>query len=65
MLTKGGIESDTWLTGYPRTQDPAPHKSVRTRLSLTALQCKPDTYCTKTLVVTHANITNRRVEEHT
>ena len=23
-----GIETDTWLTGYPRSQDPAPHKSV-------------------------------------
>ena len=23
------IESDTWLTGYPRSQDPAPHKSVQ------------------------------------
>ena len=25
---KAGIETDTWLTGYPRSQDPAPHKSA-------------------------------------
>ena len=24
-----GIESDTWLTGYPCSQDPAPHTSVQ------------------------------------
>ena len=24
-----GVESETWLTRYPRSQDPAPHKSVR------------------------------------
>ena len=48
-----------------KLHDPAPHKSVRIRLSQTALQCKPDRYCTTTLVVTHENSTNRRVEEHT
>ena len=24
-----GIETNTWLTGYPRSQDPAPHNSVQ------------------------------------
>ena len=54
------IESDTWLTGYPRSQDPAPHKSLRISLSLTALQCRPDRYCTTTLVVIHLHSTNKR-----
>ena len=60
-----GMESDTWLTGYPRSQDPAPQKSVQSRLSLTALQFKPELYDTTTLVNTHENSTNREVEEHT
>ena len=25
---KAGIETDTWLTGYPRSQDPAPHTNL-------------------------------------
>ena len=44
-----GIESDTGLTGYLRSQDPAPHKSVQRRISLTALQFKPELYGTTTL----------------
>ena len=60
-----GIESDTWLTGYPRSQDPTPHKSVQIRLTLTALLFKLEMYGTTTLVVTHENSANRRVEEHT
>ena len=60
-----GMESDTWLTGYLRSQDPAPHKSVQRRLSLTALQFKPELYGTTTLVNPHENSTNRKVEEHT
>ena len=56
---QASIESDTWLTRYPRSQDPAPHKSVRIRL------CKPERYCTTALAVTHEYGTNRRVEEHT
>ena len=59
------IESDSWQTEYPRSQDPAAHKSVQITMSLTALQFKPELHGTTTLVVTHQNSTNRRVEEHT
>ena len=65
LKTIAGIQADTWLTGYPRSQDPAPHKSVQIRLSLTALQFKPELYATTTLVNTHESSTNRKVEEHT
>ena len=29
---KAGIETDTWPTGYPRSQDPAPHKLGRPKV---------------------------------
>ena len=58
LVCFAGIESDTWLTGHPRSQDPAPHKSVQIRLSLTALLFKPEMYGTTTLVVTHENSAN-------